>query len=192
MASVIDWLRHQAAFMQWFRHLRSAYFRRRYGLRFVSPTFLLSARCRIARDFVAGSHGFMNYGCQIPPNVQVGKYVLFGPEVAIVGADHGFDQPGVPMIHGGRPKVPPTVIEDDVWIGSRAMLMVGVRIGRGSIIAAGSVVTKEVEPYSIVGGVPARLLRRRFESEADIEVHDAMLSQPARPGDLGGPKLPEK
>ena len=59
----------------------------------------------------------MNRGCQIPPNVSVGKYVLFGPEVAIVGADHGFDQPGVPMIYSGRPKVPPTVIEDEAYKG---------------------------------------------------------------------------
>ena len=56
---------------------------------------------------------------------------------------------------------PQTVIEDDVWVGARALILPGVKIGKGSVIAAGSVVAKNVEPYSIVAGNPAKLIRSR-------------------------------
>lgn len=57
------------------------------------------------------------------------------------------------------------VIEDDVWIGYRATILDGVCIGQGAVVAAGAVVTKDVEPYSIVGGVPAKFIRRRFNED---------------------------
>ncbi|WP_449401090.1 CatB-related O-acetyltransferase [Chryseobacterium wanjuense] len=57
------------------------------------------------------------------------------------------------------------IIEDDVWIGSNSVILSGVKIGRGSIIGAGSVITKDVEPYSIVGGNPAKILRKRFDQK---------------------------
>lgn len=59
----------------------------------------------------------------------------------------------------------PPIIGNDVWIGSNAIVMQGVCIGDGAIIAAGAVVTKNVEPYSIVGGIPARIIKKRFEDE---------------------------
>lgn len=62
------------------------------------------------------------------------------------------------------------IIGNDVWIGANVTLLEGITIGDGAIIAAGSVVTKDVDPYSIYGGVPARLIRKRFENEADIEM----------------------
>jgi len=59
----------------------------------------------------------------------------------------------------------PIIIEDDVWIGSNSVILSGVKIGRGSIIGAGSIVTKDVESYSIVGGNPAKFLRKRFDQK---------------------------
>jgi maltose O-acetyltransferase len=67
----------------------------------------------------------------------------------------------VPMVLQGRVRRPPTVIEDDEWIGTRALIMPGVRVGRGAIVGAGAVVTRDVDPFTVVGGVPARLIRRR-------------------------------
>ena len=64
----------------------------------------------------------------------------------------------------------PIVLEDDVWIGQDSIILSGVTIGRGSVIAAGSVVTKSVEPYSIVGGNPARLIRYRFDDELRLKM----------------------
>jgi acetyltransferase-like isoleucine patch superfamily enzyme len=68
----------------------------------------------------------------------------------------------------------PVVIEDDVWAGAHVIILKGVTIGHGSIIAAGSVVTKSFPPYSIIGGVPARLIKMRF-SEDQIRENDRLL-----------------
>ena len=65
----------------------------------------------------------------------------------------------------------PAVIGNDVWIGSKATVFGGVKVGNGAVIAAGAVVTKDVPPYSVVGGVPARLIRYRFEKE-EIELFE--------------------
>ena len=63
----------------------------------------------------------------------------------------------------------PVVIEDDVWCGANVTILKGVTIGRGSVVAAGAVVTKSCPPYSIIGGVPAKILKRRFSKEEIIE-----------------------
>lgn len=68
----------------------------------------------------------------------------------------------------------PVVIEDDVWAGANVTILKGVTIGRGSVIAAGAVVTKSCPPYSIIGGVPARVIRTRFTPE-QIKQHEEML-----------------
>jgi len=170
------------------RRIRARFWRSWYRLNHVHRTFLLSRRCTIHRDFEAGPYGFMNIGCRIGPRVRAGKYVMFGPEVAIIGADHRFEQAGVPMIFGGRPDQPDTVIGDDVWLGTRAIVIAGTVIGRGSIVAAGSVVTQDVPEYSIVGGVPARVIRSRFD-DSEIQTHDEMLSRPAWQGEYCDPRI---
>jgi acetyltransferase-like isoleucine patch superfamily enzyme len=159
-----------------------------YGLRRVHRTFYLRSPLGISKDLVAGQYGLMGDGCWICPNVVIGNYVMFAPQVAILGGDHRYDIPGTPMLFSGRPSTPPTTIENDVWIGFRVIIMAGVRIGRGSIVAAGSVVTKDVEPYTIVAGVPAKLVRNRFQNAEDIARHDAMLAEPPRLGDYVMPK----
>ena len=170
------------------RRVRSWYWKRRYRLPNVSDSFLVSWGCFVSNDFRAGDHGYMGHGCVICPRVTVGRYVMFGADVSVVGADHRFDLPGTPMIFSGRPELPATTIEDDVWLGGRSILMAGVTVGRGSIVAAGSVVTKDVPPYSIVAGVPARVLRTRFEDEADRKRHEEMLDGPSFAGEYCDPK----
>ena len=71
------------------------------------------------------------------------------------------------------------IIEDDIWVGSRAVILKGVRIGRGSIIAAGAIVNKDVPPYTIVAGVPAKVVHRRFDIETII-IHERELYPPER------------
>lgn len=84
------------------------------------------------------------------------------PEVYIVADNHNFSDTDKPMcFQGADSNHPPTVIEDDCWIGVRVIMTPGRHIGKGSILAAGSVVTKDVEPYSIMGGNPARLIKTR-------------------------------
>lgn len=132
----------------------------------------------ISKDFELGPYSLVSRGAYICGKVKAGKYVMLAPDVTIAGADHVFDQPGMPMYFAGRPELQETVIEDDVWIGARVCILAGVRIGRGSIVAMGSVVTRDVLPYSIVGGIPSKLIRQRFDAEA-AKVHDEMLRKPA-------------
>ena len=147
----------------------------------------MSGESRVAPDLVAKEYSFIGYGCHIGPAVELGPYVMFGPRVAVVGGDHVFDRPGTPIIFSGRPALPRTVIEADAWVGYGAVILAGVRIGRGAIVAAGAVVTKDVPPYEIHGGVPARRIGTRFEDPADRARHDAMLDAPPRAGRLTGP-----
>ncbi|MEA3423389.1 MAG: DapH/DapD/GlmU-related protein, partial [Bacillota bacterium] len=80
-------------------------------------------------------------------------------------SNHNFSEKDIPMIMQGDSEPAPVVIEDDVWIGARTVILPGVVIHEGSIIAAGSIVTKDVQAYSIVGGNPAKLIKMRFENE---------------------------
>lgn len=165
------------------RSLLMAYRRRHHGLKDVHPTFYIAGKALIAPDLKADAYSFINAGCRVGPGVSLGKYTMLGPEVAIIGGDHRWDQPGTPTIFSGRPELKPTVIEDDAWLGFRATVIAGVRIGRGAIIAAGAVVTKDVPPYEIHGGVPAKKIGERFARAEDREAHDRMLNEPARRGD---------
>lgn len=93
--------------------------------------------------------------------VAIGCDVMMGPECVIITRNHRHDRVDVPMIRQGYDDYRPVVIEDDVWIGRRVTVLPGVTVGAHSIISAGAVVTKDVEPYSVVGGVPARLIKKR-------------------------------
>lgn len=107
----------------------------------------------------------------------IGKKVIFGPRPTIITGDHRFDVIGS-YIMDNKKKLPendaPVVIEDDVWCGANVTILKGVTIGRGAIIAAGAVVTKNIPPYSIAGGVPAKVLRSRFTPEEIIK-HESIL-----------------
>lgn len=91
--------------------------------------------------------------------VTIGDRVYTSPFVQIVAVDHVFDDPNVPFVDQGI-TAQGVVIEDDVWIGSGAVITDGVRVGRGAVIAGGAVVTKDVLPHTIVGGVPAKVIRQ--------------------------------
>lgn len=152
------------------------YRRRRFGLRHVHPTFYLARGARVSRDLVAHEYSFINIDCIVGSKVELGRYAMLAPRVSIAGDDHIFSVPGTPIIFSGRPELRRTVIEDDAWIGQCAIIMAGVRIGRGAIVAAGAVVTKDVPPYEIHAGVPARCIGDRFPNEKERLQHDQMLS----------------
>ncbi len=79
----------------------------------------------------------------------------------ILSQNHRFDDLSVPMCQQGFQEDKPVSIDDDVWIGNRVIILPGVRVGGGSVIGAGAVVTKNVEPYTIIGGNPAKVIGRR-------------------------------
>ncbi len=90
----------------------------------------------------------------------IGDDVRIAPHAMIIAANHVFDDSDRPISAQGL-RSAPIVIEDDVWIGGRVSIMAGVTIGRGSVLAAGAVVTKDVPPGVVVGGVPARTIKQR-------------------------------
>jgi acetyltransferase-like isoleucine patch superfamily enzyme len=109
--------------------------------------------------------------------IRIGNKVMFGPHVTLIGGNHNAAEIGRFMFDVTE-KRPGNdlgiVIEDDVWVGARALILRGVTVGRGSFIAAGSTVTKSVPPYAIVGGIPATLIRFRWDLETIIQ-HEAAL-----------------
>lgn len=108
------------------------------------------------------SHSSVNKGSFINAigQIDIGEDVIIGPNVIIHSANHKFDSTSVPIRNQGHDHKKVT-IGNDVWIGGGAIILPGVRIGEGSVVAAGAVVTKDVEKYSVVGGVPARVLYYR-------------------------------
>lgn len=140
------------------------------------------------RGFVRVCKGTSFASCtkvQLGSNIQFGDYVMIGTDlivgdnvliggrVSIVGKDdHGFNIPGKTMwslVQGMKNGT--TVIGSDVWIGNNSTVIGPVTIGNGSIIAAGSVLTKDVPPCEIWGGVPAQKLRDRFQTAEDKNRH---------------------
>ena len=115
-------------------------------------------------------------------SITIGSKVMFGPNVIIRGGNHSSHIIGKFMADYRAPdKLPeddqPVVIENDVWVGTGAIILKGVRIGRGSIIAAGAVVTRDIAPYSVAGGVPAKVLKHRWNIE-ELKKHEEILYQP--------------
>lgn len=102
----------------------------------------------------------------------IGNKVIFGPKPTIITGDHRIDVIGE-YIMDSKIKLPENdksvTIEDDVWVGANVTILKGVTVGRGSIIAAGSVVTKSCSLYSIIGGIPAKILRYRFTVDECLE-----------------------
>lgn len=106
-----------------------------------------------------------------------GNNILLGPNVTMVNGDHSIRKIGVPIIDNHE-KLPgddaDIIIEDEVWIGANVTVLKGVTIGRGSVIAAGAVVVKSIPPYTIAGGVPAKVLRTRFSIDEVLQ-HEEIL-----------------
>lgn len=110
--------------------------------------------------------------------LRIGKKVIFGPKPTIITGDHRIDVVGSYIMDSNVKKTEndaPVIIEDDVWIGANVTILKGVTIGRGSVIAAGAVVTKSCPSYSIIGGVPAKVLKMRF-TEDQIITHEKLLA----------------
>lgn len=158
-----------------------------FGLKDVHATFYMAKGCSIPSTLVAKEYSFINIGCVLDSKVEIGRYSMLAPYVAIVGRDHVFSSPGTPIIFSGRPTPKETTIEDDAWIGFGAIIMAGTRIGRGAIVGAGSVVTKDIPPFEIHAGVPAKKIGERFPNPEDRAKHAEMLSGSIFKGEFCSP-----
>jgi galactoside O-acetyltransferase len=113
---------------------------------------VLGANCYLNRNVRLGSSGDAGF--------TMGDNVMVGPNVVMDTSRHNDARIDIPMKLQGM-SYAPIVIEDDVWIGANVVVTCGVTVGRGSIVGAGAVVTRDVPPYSVVAGVPARVVRQR-------------------------------
>jgi acetyltransferase-like isoleucine patch superfamily enzyme len=165
-------------FFEKLRVVKRKYYIWKYRLKHVHSTFIASPRCHISLDFEAGEFSFVGPGCTIYPKVKIGRYTMLANDVKILGGDHYYKRVCAPIIFSGREELRPTVIGNDVWVGAYSLVMAGVTIGNGAIVAAGSVVTKDVPPYAVVGGCPAKFIKMRFDKE-QIAEHEKIINQPS-------------
>ena len=116
----------------------------------------------VGNSLKIGDNVGINHYCFIGVrgDITIGDNVIFGPRVNIFSENHNFDKLDVPIKNQGVTKLK-TVIGNDVWIGANVSIMAGVNIGDGCVIAAGAVVTKDIPAHSIVGGVPAKVIKNR-------------------------------
>lgn len=155
-----------------FRHTPDAW--RPYAL------FFPRVRCWLVRGFAlkAGEAIVVKSNADVSPNIRIGDRselgqnsliyggveigcdVLMGPGVKIITRNHVIADRSVPIRFQGE-SFHPVIIGDDVWIGANAVILPGVQIGRGAVVAAGAVVSKSVPAYAVVGGVPARVISYR-------------------------------
>ncbi|WP_158828568.1 acyltransferase [Mucilaginibacter lacusdianchii] len=168
----------------WLKKLRNEYLRRiTYRKYQIGSGFHSGIRVRIwaRQKVVIGKNFYIGRDSFIESDVVIGDNVIWANRVALVGRyDHHYQQIGMPIRLASQIRDADynwlgvdslTIIEDDVWVGYNTTIMSGVTIQTGSIIAAGSVVTKDVEPYSIYAGVPARKVKDRFNSKEDLKRH---------------------
>ncbi len=108
-----------------------------------------------------GPRSGIGINCMLHGPVTLGDDVMMGPDVHFYTINHDFSRTDIPMRQQGFKDVRPITIGDDVWIGARAIFLPGVTVGKGAVVAAGAVVTKDVPEWGIVAGNPAQLIRSR-------------------------------
>ena len=179
MSDLSDKIRRNTCFFLYFliaRRLPCSYFR--WG-----GSFFKSIRVFLARQLLAscgenvniesgadfywgnnvylGNHSDLGIDCEIHGETHIGDHTIMGPQVAIWTGNHGISRTDIPMMYQESTPEEPVWIGNDVWIGSRSIILKGVHIGDHAVIGAGSVVTKNVPAWAIVAGNPAKIIRYR-------------------------------
>lgn len=113
-----------------------------------------------------GDNSSIGLNAILDGGIQIGNNVMMGQYCAILTTNHCFNRIDIPMNQQGCGEIAPVIIDDDVWIGLHCVILRGVHIGKGAIIGAGSVVTKDVPPYAIAAGNPASVIRYRKDASS--------------------------
>lgn len=109
-----------------------------------------------------GDNSGLGINCKVRGPLEIGNDVMMGPDVIIYTENHCTERTDITMRGQGSAPAKQVTIENDVWIGARVIILPGVKIGHGSIIAAGAVVTKDIPPFSVAAGVPAKVIKSRI------------------------------
>lgn len=137
--------------------------RKFYGIQACNTSRVLShTTIYHPQNLKMGEHSLISTYCQInaKAGVEIGKHVLIGPNNFIWTQNHNYIDRSVPIRLQGYSEAP-VVIGDDVWIAARCIILPGVHLGTGTVVAAGAVVTKSTEPFAVVAGVPAKQIGDR-------------------------------
>ena len=139
---------------------------------------------QLGEGLIVGNNSNIGPYCYVgcSGGIRIGNNVMMAPRCSLFAENHNFDDMSQTLKAQGIKRAP-IDIEDDCWIASHSVILAGVTIGRGSVVAAGSVVTKSMPPYSIIAGVPARVIKSRAPntppSVADAEaIHAAQQGYP--------------
>lgn len=138
----------------------------------------IGSHCRVwpsAGIYSLGGFVRLGDGCSVNSHtmlygtggIEIGNWVRIAANSVIVASMHIFERSDIPIKEQGV-QARGIVIEDDVWIGAGTCILDGVRIGRGAVIAAGAVVNRDVNPYEVVGGVPARVIKLRLDLDSNL------------------------
>ena len=157
------------------RKVYSAFLKFRYQIDPMGEGFRWGYRWNVWRGVVKVGHfAYLGSGTHIIYPTIIGDLCMVAQDTHFIGNDHGFAVPGTPMRisnlwEESQRKI--TFVELEAWIGQRSIILAGIKIGRGAIVAAGSVVTKDVAPYTVVGGVPAKFIKNRFRNQEEQDRH---------------------
>lgn len=175
--------------VKFLKKIRNEYLRKvAYRHYQIDKGFYSGARVKIwgKQKIIIGKNFYIGRDSFIESDVIIGDNVIWANRVALVGRyDHHYQQLGMPVRlsmqirdagYNWKGLDIITVIENDVWVGYNSTILSGITIGEGSIIAAGSLVTKNVEPYYIYAGSPAKKIKGRFETNEDLQQHLSMVN----------------
>ncbi len=112
-----------------------------------------------------GDNSGLGVNCDVPNNIIIGNDVKMGPNVVIIPLNHEFISADKTIHEQGYKEPQLTIIEDDVWIGRSVICTPGRKIKKGTVVAAGTVLCKDFEEYSVVGGNPSRMIKKRLKNE---------------------------
>jgi acetyltransferase-like isoleucine patch superfamily enzyme len=151
--------------------------RKKLKLKNVHNTLYMVGKSIVFPDLVAGAYTYIGPSCMVCPKVEIDDYSMLANDVSIIGGDHDFSKVGIPIVFSGRGMLKKTIIGKDVWIGADTKILAGVNIGNRTIVAVGSVVTKDLDSYSVYGGIPAKKIRGRFKKLENRIEHEKMLER---------------
>ncbi|GAB6045606.1 acyltransferase [Caminibacter profundus] len=127
----------------------------------IGNNVLIHRNCVLWCELDIGNNVQINPNTVIYGKVIIGNNVMIAPNCMIASGNHGIKMSGIPMIDQECTTKGPIIIEDDVWIGANSVILDGVKVSKGCVIAAGSVVVKSTKEYGIYAGVPAKLIKKR-------------------------------
>jgi len=152
------------------RNLLIPWLRRRWRLAELGEGFQWGTPIAMGRGSRVGRYVYIGAGFDADGAVSIGDLTMVSTGCKIIGADHHYDQVGNPTRLAFAERRLATSIGADVWIGLRATILAGVKIGDGAVIGAESLVLRDVAPYTVVAGVPAKLIRPRFQGD-ELRAH---------------------